>query len=201
MKKVLCFGDSNTYGFNPAIFVRYKKNIRWTGILQKLCGEDFQIIEAGCNNRTAFSDNPNGEMQTGYKILPKFLTSDLDYVILAVGINDLQKFYHTTSEAIKTGLKGLIKITRDVCPNAQIILISPPLLDETILKGNFASHFNKESLEKSKLLNNIYREIALEKDCKLIELEDYVKTSLHDGLHFEPEEHKIIAQLVYKTII
>ena len=45
MKNILCFGDSNTFGFNPENGSRYDKNTRWTGILQFLCKDNFHIIE------------------------------------------------------------------------------------------------------------------------------------------------------------
>ena len=53
MKKVLCFGDSNTWGYNPSTKDRFPKEIRWTGILQgKLGSEDTKIIEEGLVGRT-----------------------------------------------------------------------------------------------------------------------------------------------------
>lgn len=52
MKKVLCFGDSNVYGFIPKNGQRYDKNTRWTGILEQYSHNKFDIIEAGCNNRS-----------------------------------------------------------------------------------------------------------------------------------------------------
>lgn len=51
MKTVLCYGDSNTYGFNPSNRLRYRRNVRWTGRLQELLGEDYYIVEEGCNGR------------------------------------------------------------------------------------------------------------------------------------------------------
>lgn len=52
MKKVLCFGDSNTWGYNPSTKDRFPKEIRWTGILQgKLGSEDTKIIEEGLVGR------------------------------------------------------------------------------------------------------------------------------------------------------
>ena len=48
MKTVLCYGDSNTYGFNPANGLRYPQDMRWTGKLQSLLGNDYRIIEEGC---------------------------------------------------------------------------------------------------------------------------------------------------------
>ena len=41
MKNILCFGDSNTYGYNPADGSRFPENVRWTGLLQeKAKGDD-----------------------------------------------------------------------------------------------------------------------------------------------------------------
>ncbi|NBT63057.1 MAG: G-D-S-L family lipolytic protein, partial [Planctomycetia bacterium] len=52
MKNILCFGDSNTWGYVPGIGNRYPKQIRWTGILQNLLGNSSFIIEEGLNGRT-----------------------------------------------------------------------------------------------------------------------------------------------------
>ena len=113
MKKVLCFGDSNTFGFIPESGKRYDKNTRWSGILAQLATGRFEIIEAGCNNRTAFTDNPAGFEQTGCKVLPTLLNKDLDCVILAIGVNDLQFFYNPTLEEIKNGMRRLVDIVRE----------------------------------------------------------------------------------------
>lgn len=162
MKKVLCFGDSNTYGFVPGKCTRYDKNTRWTGVLQALCGSDFSIIEGGCNNRTAFVDNPAGVEQTGYKILPEYFTKDyFDIVVLAIGINDLQLFFRPTLEEFEQGMEKLIKITKDLSPNAKIILVCPSKLDLAGIKsGVFSFQFDEISVEKSGKLSPIYKSLA-----------------------------------------
>ena len=50
MKNILCYGDSNTWGYVAGKFdmktmymERYPRNIRWTGRLQKLLGDDFYV--------------------------------------------------------------------------------------------------------------------------------------------------------------
>ena len=65
MKRIVCFGDSNTYGYIPNNGKRYSSDIRWTSRLSRLLGKEFEVINAGCNNRTCFIDNPAGESQTG----------------------------------------------------------------------------------------------------------------------------------------
>lgn len=202
MKKVLCFGDSNTYGFVPGKCTRYDKNSRWTGVLQALCGSDFSIIEGGCNNRTAFVDNPAGAEQTGYKILPEYFTKDyFDIVVLAIGINDLQLFFKPTLEEFEQGIEKLIKITKDLSPNAKIILVCPSKLDLAGIKsGVFSFQFDEISVEKSYHLPQIYKKLAEKYACELVDLNEIVKVSPLDGLHFSAESHKTIAENLYKNL-
>ena len=35
MKTVVCFGDSNTWGFDPETKERFPLDVRWTGVLAK----------------------------------------------------------------------------------------------------------------------------------------------------------------------
>ena len=57
MKNVMCFGDSNTYGYDPAgmrdgTAVRYAQDVRWCGVAQRDLGEGWHVIEEGLNGRT-----------------------------------------------------------------------------------------------------------------------------------------------------
>ena len=47
MIHILCFGDSNTYGYKPDGTGRFDENTRWTGLLQKKLGTEFRVIEEG----------------------------------------------------------------------------------------------------------------------------------------------------------
>jgi len=200
MIKVLCFGDSNIYGYNPENGTRYDKNTRWTGVLQILCGRESEIIEAGCNNRTAFSPNPYGIELTGCKILPSYLSDDLDFVIAGIGINDLQKSYNPSMEEFKAGLASVIKIIRKMSPHAKIILLVPSKIKECILKGYFGVLFDSVSVEKSKRLGVIYRELAAAYECDLLDLNEIAEVSDIDGLHYTAAEHKKIAAAVFSLL-
>lgn len=194
MKKILCFGDSNTFGYNPHNGKRYDENFRWTGILKNLCNKNYEIIEAGCNNRSAFSNNPDGVQFTGYKVLPEYLKEFYDTIIFAIGINDLQKFYNPTLEEFETGIENLIKKIRESLPKSNIIILSPSHITENILSSNFRFMFNETSIEKSKQITPIYEKIANKYNCKFLDLNKIVTPSEIDGLHYEIEEHKKIAQ-------
>ena len=51
-KRILIYGDSNTYGFDPDTFGRFDENTRWTKVCQKLLGDEYEIIEEGMCGRT-----------------------------------------------------------------------------------------------------------------------------------------------------
>lgn len=200
MKRILCFGDSNTYGYNPHNGNRYDKNTRWTGVLQKLAGENYEIVESGGNNRTAFSDNPDGIQFTGYKLLPEYLKENYETIILAIGINDLQIFYNPAIEEFENGIRAFVSGIVEKTPDSDIIILSPSHITENILKSNFRFLFDEISIEKSKKITPIYEKIAKEYNCKLLDLNKLVNTSKIDGLHYEAEEHKKIAESVIKLI-
>ncbi len=201
MKKVLCFGDSNTYGFIPSSGGRYGKDVRWTGVLQKLLGAGFNVIEEGCNNRTCFVENPDGKLFTGIKILPELLTPDLDFVILSIGVNDLQFQYGRNLSDFSTGIGALIELVKSKSHSAKIILASPPIIRKNILKSFFAAMFDSESIEKSLKLPEIYEKCAKEKGCIFLDLNKIVKTSDIDGLHYEAEEHRKIAEAFAQLLL
>lgn len=200
MKKILCFGDSNTYGYIPNNGARYDKNTRWTGVLSLLSHGKFEIIEDGCNNRTAFVANPAGKIFTGYEILPELLTADFDAVVLAIGINDTQFLYNLSSIEIASGVEKLINIVKVKSPQTKIILVAPSILTDDVLNGNFACLFDRTSIEKSRQLPLLYQKIAEKQNIEFLDLNSIAKTSSLDGLHYAPEQHLKIAQVIFTIL-
>lgn len=197
MDTIVCFGDSNTFGFNPQDGSRYSCKHRWSGILKEKLKSHFNVIEAGCNNRTCYSTNPENEDLTGYKALPKHINNQTKYLILAVGLNDLQKYYTSTDDEIRKGLLNLINIAKNVNQEIKVIIFAPSKINKNILKSYFSMLFNKEAIKKSILMNKIYIEVAKENDCFCLDLNAIVNASEIDGLHYLEAEHKKIAETIY----
>lgn len=56
-KRILCFGDSNTWGYDGQTGLRFAEDVRWTGVLQSLLGPEYTVLEEGQNGRTTvFAD-------------------------------------------------------------------------------------------------------------------------------------------------
>ncbi len=199
MKKILCFGDSNTYGFDPNRRSRYGIGTRWSGRLS-LKGI-YNLKEAGCNNRTAFSDNPAGLNFTGYKILPEYLLNDtFDFIVVQIGINDLQKSYNVSLADFENGIGKFFRLIKYYAPSSQVIILAPCIIKPNVLNSYFNLFFDEESIEKSKHILPAYQKAAKENDYILLDLNEFTTTSNIDGLHYEPYQHKKIYQEVMKLI-
>ena len=68
-KSILCYGDSNTFGYRPMDSQRYPYGIRWTSLLAENLGEDFRVIEAGLNSRTTAIDDDLEKDRNGWKCI------------------------------------------------------------------------------------------------------------------------------------
>lgn len=193
MKKILCYGDSNTFGYNPFDSSRFDEKTRWTALLQENLGSDFEIIEEGACDRTGIADNDKGFLYSAQRHFPKMITKtkDVDLLILAIGTNDLQYKYDLTIHQFENGLEKLIVTAKNNV--RRIILIPPVILHENVLEGFFKFQFDETSVSKSKKIGKFYRKLSNIYGLDYFDLNDFVKPSNADGLHYDSEGHKIIS--------
>ena len=215
MKNILCFGDSNTWGFVPGAFdpktlymKRYSIRERWPGLLSNILGEDFHIIEEGLNGRTTNVEYPDlsGRSGTSYILPCLYSHSPLDLVILNIGINDIKVIFDRSMMEISKGMAEIIDIIRsisygpDMQGQPQILLLSPSaLIHEGYVDQNNESAF-KGGMEKSLLFNDYYEKLALERDCHYVDLQSVVSYSKIDGLHYDKRGHAAVASIVASKI-
>lgn len=194
MKKILCYGVSNTYGYNPIDGSRFDEQTRWTTLLQANLGSDYEIIEEGGCDRTGFVDNDKGFIFSAQRHFPKIIAKmkDIDILILWIGSNDLQFKYDISFHQINKGLEQLIlDANRRV---EKIIIIPPVIFNENILEGNFKYQFDGTSISKSKKSAKIYKKLCQIYGLEYFDVNEFVKPSNTDGLHYNKEGHKIISE-------
>jgi lysophospholipase L1-like esterase len=92
MSVIVAYGDSNTWGYDPATGTRIPPGLRWTGVMQSELGSSFKVIEEGLNGRTTVIDDPIEPYRSGIAYLPPCLLSHapLDLIIISLGCNDLK---------------------------------------------------------------------------------------------------------------
>lgn len=207
MKTVLCYGDSNTYGYNPSDGFRYPENVRWTGRLQKLLGDDYRVIEEGCNGRTTVFDDPIEGWKNGLIYLRPCLNSHkpVDIVIMMLGSNDLKESFHASPKDIADGAETLVKDIIDFTGSKQgfvpvIILVAPPEIGEGIATSAFYGHFYENAIERSKQLPGLYKQVAEKNGCVFVNAAEYIKPSKVDSLHLSPEGHAKLAEVLDRVV-
>lgn len=198
-KNILCFGDSNTFGYIAGCGDRYPRGVRWTSLLADLLGEEYKIFEAGCNNRACFVEHQDGEKFIGKKFVTKYAQYDFDIIISAIGSNDLQKFYKPSKQELESGFEEYIKVIQSNF-DSKIIVLASPFINENVLKCHFNYFFDEQSVKDSRLLPEIWKGVAERTGCYYLDLNDKVSVSDTDGLHFDETGHRVVAQELAKFI-
>ena len=203
MKSILAFGDSNTWGLKPqtGFKERYPSDKRWTGILRRNI-KDAEIIEEGlCGRTTAFEDRKRAG-RNGARELPGILKSHapIDGAILMLGTNDCKTEYGATPEEIGEGIKLCIQKIEQYVPSKNILLVSPILLGCDVWKPDKDPDFDKKSIEKSKRLKDIYKEIAKDRGANFLAASDFAAPDEADNEHMDEAGHKTLAAAIYEKL-
>jgi lysophospholipase L1-like esterase len=204
MKTVLCYGDSNTWGYDPVTEDRFPRDVRWTGVLRKALGDEYLVIEEGLNGRTTVWDDPIEGFKNGASYLVPCLESHrpLDLVVIMLGTNDLKMRFSLSPYDIAEGAGVLVDIVQKSAAGRdghapQVLLIAPP--PTTTLPGRFAYMFEGAG-PKSKHFAEQYRRVADAKRCHYLDAGSVIVSSELDGIHFEAGEHAKLGEAVAKAV-
>lgn len=209
MKRVVCFGDSNTWGYIANEGGRYPKNIRWTGVLQELLGDEYEIIEEGQNGRTIASADPwEWGTKCGLDYCLPMLESHmpLDLLIIMLGSNDMKQKFNLPAPDIAGSLQNmLLKIKSHLeyhlnSSDTRILIISPPLIGDKIHTSPFFEFVNGDTILKtSKDLAKWYKLVADEFGCDFLD-GSIVSGCDGDSLHLDEKGHRVLAEAIYQKV-
>lgn len=200
-KRILCFGDSNTWGYVPEVGERYAEEIRWTGVFAKELGDSYRVIEEGLSGRTtAFSDLIEPERCAITHVLPVLLSQlPLDYLIVMLGTNDTKSHFHVNVTEIGYAMEELLLKIRHILyvqkSAAKIVLVSPvPIKDAT------DSMFDEESAKKSRELAPVYQALAAQQGCLFFDAGSVIKELGIDGIHMTEDGHRKLGEALAKFV-
>lgn len=195
MRRVLCFGDSNTYGHSPVDGSRYGEDVRWPEVMGQLLGDTFEVINEGKNGRTVAFDDPYSEGCNGMNDIGPCLDANepLDLVIIMLGTNDLKVYFDATPDAIAGHLGDMCRLIQERT-DARILLASPMLLGDQIEFSPLHLEFGRMQVDYSFELAPHIEKVAKDVGAEFIDLAVVAMSSDVDCLHLMPEEHAKVAQ-------
>ncbi len=204
--RILCIGDSNTWGYDPVDGFRHKN--RWTRVLANLMPEH-EIIEEGLNGRTILSVEPYMPERCLIHNLKLILMSHkpVDMVVLMVGSNELKNIFPCTAKYIAQGVEECVKIILDKDMwdrfNVPKLLVVSPILirDEMETNGGaFAMEFDETSVRESKLLAGEIKSVCDRYQLDFMDASLYAEASLVDNLHMDEGNHIKLGQAIYDKL-
>ena len=207
MNTVLCYGDSNTWGYDSESDGRFSFEQRWTGQLSRLLPCDYRVVEEGLCGRTTRYELPLETGRNGWLYYPIALASadPIDLVVLMLGTNDRRRSMRIAPQESTLALEQYIHLTRAKSlwgghVEPKILLVSPPELDPIVLNTPVAFYYDEESIIASQKLKECYRELANRYDCAFLDATAYCQVG-KDGVHLSADGHKKLAAAMQEKIV
>lgn len=180
--RMLCYGDSNTYGYDPRGFVgdRYQKESRWVDILaQKL---KWEIQNEGQNGR----EIPIRPFQ--YQRAGELLTSNPPNIFaIMLGTNDLLR--GDSAEVNCSRMEAFLRYLQPKC--GQLLLIAPPPMK----RGAWVTEENL--IAESVKLAEAYQVLSQKLDIAFVNAGQWNVELTFDGVHFTEAGHRAFAEGLY----
>lgn len=167
---VICFGDSNTYGYDPHSYLgdRYDADSRWVDILASETG--WTVSNMGENGR---------EIPSAAPVLPE----DTDLLIIMLGTNDLLqgRSPEQAAEKLNRFLSG-ISLDRN-----KILLIAPP----PVQLGAWVP--NQQLIDDSRTFAQLCQTLAEHLGICFTDAGKWDIPLAYDGVHFMEQGHRAFA--------
>lgn len=200
-KHIVCFGDSNTHGYNAENGGRFDEAKRWTCLLGQMLDNDFLVLEEGLSGRTTCFQDPLHEGLSGLdSIYPCLMSHEpVDLLIIMLGTNDTKERFGASSACIALGLKRLISKAKSITdcwrdPAANILVITPKNIDKEYETTDVGAPMGKGCAEKSQGLGAEYEKTAAFMGCHYFDANTVVTENNHiDYMHLTSKGHEELA--------
>lgn len=205
--RILCYGDSDTWGYIAGTGGR--RDARWTRVCQEALGEGYTVIENGLNGRTTVFDHPQNPWLNGLKGLGYALAAQkpLDMVVLFLGSNDVM---YTNAAGSAAGAEQLVDAILDadrfchvgqpIFPRgAKVLLLSPPLSAPEIHQVRAGSLLAEKAGELEKYAE-LFEAVAQKRGIHFLDAKLYARSSPVDCIHIDGESHVCLGEAVARKI-
>ena len=176
--KIVCYGDSNTYGYDAAdVFGgRLPERERWTELLSEAL--DCETVNCGMNGRTV----PRYPRQRDADLRVITRNQGCTLLIVMLGTNDLLLGFDADDTA--GHMRSFLKTLMRLMPESRILLVAPPP-SASIPEGCDADF---------SYLASLYSGIASELGIDFADAGKWEIEMACDDVHFSPLGHRRFAQ-------
>lgn len=199
-RRVLCFGDSNTWGYIPT-GGRYDEHTRWPMRMGELLGGGWTVVEEGFNGRTCVYDDPvEGGYKSGLNYLPPCLMTHnpLDLVLIMLGTNDTKCRFSLTPMTIGQSMMQLVRAVKLYGMNAagdppRCMIVAPAPILDNLMETRHAECFGEQAIAVSKGLGPELNRVSKLLRVDFFDAAPHAEVSPLDAVHWTAEGHRRFA--------
>jgi lysophospholipase L1-like esterase len=175
-KRIVCYGDSNTYGYDAADWFggRLPAEQRWVDLLGQALGAE--VFNCGLNGRSVPRWPRAVEIDAA--LIARYKP---ELVLVMLGTNDV--LMEPDAERIAQSMRAFLLALREKLPEAAILLTAPPLV----------YGYGDEAAEASEALPGLYEALAEELGIAFADSSTWQIAMGADGVHFSPRGHLVYA--------
>ncbi|MGI6231163.1 MAG: GDSL-type esterase/lipase family protein [Tractidigestivibacter sp.] len=201
--RVLCFGDSLTWGYVPAgMGRRWPWGVRWTSLVSEAVG--CQVIEEGLPGRTTCVRDPLMPFGAAIDYVDACVLSQLplDLIITMLGSNDLKDSYHRSAEDIAASVMEVVAHERRLAPDAKMLVVSPPALGDfdTVDDPAFVSALSDASVRESKRIAGCLQPLCEASGCAFFDAATVAHGAQPDAMHLDQEGNRRLADALVPIV-
>lgn len=206
-RRIICFGDSNTWGYDAEKMERFPESVRWTSLLGEKLGPDFQVVEEGLSGRTSVSDDPLFEGLNAFTYIHPCLMSHspLELVIIMLGTNDTKERFNLTAYNIAQGIARLALKAKSTAAGAggsfpKVLVVAPPPIRKEYASTAIGAPMGQQCDVKSEEFPIYLQELLMNQNIEYLNSNGFVTMNDIDYMHLDVEGHRLLAKLLFHKI-
>ncbi|MGI9389400.1 MAG: SGNH/GDSL hydrolase family protein [Boseongicola sp.] len=203
MPRILCYGDSNTFGTGPMVSLGddpiHPQDVRWPGIMSSELGAEWDVVVEGLGGRTTVHDDPiEGAYRNGFRTLQAILESHrpINLLIICLGTNDTKQRFNLGTQDIALGVARLVKEAALLEIVSKTLVICPPPVREL---GDLAEICQVAEVRCAGLAAEMAR-CASENGAAFLDAGEFIAVDDVDGVHWSAESHRIVGKAIAEKV-
>lgn len=192
MRRLLCYGDSNTYGYDPRSYLdgRYPESVRWTALLKE---RGWQVCNEGENGRSI----PCGDREIDMAVQSLY-REEADILTIMLGSNDLLQMPSPSAEECAERMERFLTALLHADgweKSRKLLLIAPP----PMVLGAWVQ--DEETIAASHHLAECYENIAQRLGIGFADAGGWGVGLTFDGVHFSEMGHPAFAEGIHRVLL
>lgn len=190
MKKLILYGDSNTYGHDPErMGMRYPEDVRWASLVARELKGEYEVINEGMNGR------PLPVFPYDERYL-KSMLSELgsnDILLMMLGTNDILLTNRPNADTAIEKMAAFLSSPVIESRAFHLIIIAPPYVGA----GEKSMH---RYYEESIRMNEGFQRLCVEKRIHFADASKWNIPIAYDQAHFTAKGHQLFSKCILREI-